>query len=286
MANKISIRFFEDTEVRAIWDDESTKWWFSAVDIVGVLSESSDTRNYWYVLKNRLKKSNSQDLTNCKGFKLVAPDGKRRMTDCFDYEGIIELAKNFPSNKANRFIEWFTYNDDSIDGKSKSKAYALFDSSLLDNIEVGTVKGLQQIHGYLFDGLPVSWNISTSPNAQLINTMLDYAVTTLKPNEHPILHSDCGGHYRWPSWIDRMGKAELIRSMSKKGCSPDNARCEGFFGTIKQEMFYSRNWAKVTVNQFINYLDQYLVWYSKDRIKCSLKGMSPINYRRSLGIQI
>lgn len=137
-----------------------------------------------------------------------------------------------------------------------------------------------------FDGLPVSWNISTSPNAQLTNTMLDYAVTTLKPNEHPILHSDCGGHYRWPSWIDRMGKAELIRSMSKKGCSPDNARCEGFFGTIKQEMFYSRNWAKVTVNQFINYLDQYLVWYSKDRIKCSLKGMSPINYRKSLGIQI
>ena len=58
----------------------------------------------------------------------------------FDYEGIIELAKNF-HNKANRFIEWFTYNDDSIDGKSKSKAYALFDSSLLDNIEVGTVKG-------------------------------------------------------------------------------------------------------------------------------------------------
>lgn len=153
MANKISIRFFEDTEVRAIWDDESTKWWFSAVDIVGVLSESSDTRNYWYVLKNRLKKSNSQVLTNCKGFKLVAPDGKRRMTDCFDYEGIIELAKNFPSNKANRFIEWFTYSDDSIDGKSKSKAYALFDSSLLDNIEVGTVKGLQQIHGYLFGGL-------------------------------------------------------------------------------------------------------------------------------------
>ena len=137
-----------------------------------------------------------------------------------------------------------------------------------------------------FDGLPVSWNISTSPNAQLTNTTLDCAVTTLKPDEHPIVHSDRGGHYRWPSWINRMEKAELIRSMSKKGCSPDNARCEGFFGTIKQEMFYSRNWTKITVNQFIDYLDQYLVWYSKDRIKCSLKGMSPINYRRSLGFQI
>ena len=88
--------------------------------------------------------------------------------------------------------------------------------------------------------------------------MLDYAIATLRLEEHPILHSDRGGHYRWPSWIDKMEKAQLIRSMSKKGCSPDNARCEGFFGTIKQEMFYSRNWTKVTVNQFIDYLDKYL----------------------------
>ena len=70
-----------------------------------------------------------------------------------DYDGIIELAKNFPSKQANRFIEWFTYSDETIDGKSKTKAYALFDSSLLCTIEVGTVKGLQQIHGYLFGGL-------------------------------------------------------------------------------------------------------------------------------------
>ena len=134
-----------------------------------------------------------------------------------------------------------------------------------------------------FDGLPVSWTISTTPNAELTNTMLDYAIATLRLEEHPILHSDRGGHYRWPSWIDKMEKAQLIRSMSKKGCSPDNARCEGFFGTIKQEMFYSRNWTKVTVNQFIDYLDEYLIWYSNERIKSSLKGMSPINYRKSLG---
>ena len=153
MADKISIRFFDDSEVRAVWDDENAKWWFSVVDVAAVLSQSKDARNYWHVLKNRLKKSNSEVLTNCKGFKLVAPDGKRRITDCFDNDGIIELAKNFPSNKANRFIEWFTYGDEPIDGKSKSKAYALFDSSLLDTIEVGTVKGLQQIHGYLFGGL-------------------------------------------------------------------------------------------------------------------------------------
>ena len=75
--SKISIRFFDDKEVRAIWDDEGSKWWFSVVDIVGVLSESADSRNYWYVLKNRLKKAESEVLTNCKGFKLMASDGKR-----------------------------------------------------------------------------------------------------------------------------------------------------------------------------------------------------------------
>ncbi|MCL1799039.1 MAG: Fic family protein [Eggerthellaceae bacterium] len=153
MTNKVSIRFFDDREVRAIWDDEGSQWWFSVIDIVGVLSQSTDSRNYWYVLKNRLKKAESEILTDCKGFKLVAPDGKHRTTDCLTNDGVIALAKEFPGKKANRFIEWFTYSDDTIDGKSKSKAYALFDSSLLDTIEVGTTKGLQQVHGYLFGGL-------------------------------------------------------------------------------------------------------------------------------------
>ena len=67
--SKISIRFFNDREVRSVWDEEHSKWFFSAVDIVAVLSESSDPRNYWYVLKNRLKKANNQPLTNCKGLK-------------------------------------------------------------------------------------------------------------------------------------------------------------------------------------------------------------------------
>ena len=151
--SKISIRFFNDKGVRAIWDDENSKWWFSVVDIVGALSQSTDPRNYWYVLKSRLKKTGSEVLTNCKGFRLMTPDGRQRLTDCLTSDGAIILAKEFPGKKANRFIEWFTYSDDTIDEKSKSKAYALFDSSLLDTIEVGTVKGLQQIHGYLFGGL-------------------------------------------------------------------------------------------------------------------------------------
>ena len=85
--------------------------------------------------------------------KLLAPDGKRRLNDVLDYDGVLLLAKSFPNARAMRFVEWFTNSDETIDGKSKSKAYALFESSLIDNIEVGTVKGLQQIHAYLFGGL-------------------------------------------------------------------------------------------------------------------------------------
>lgn len=85
--------------------------------------------------------------------KLTAADGKKYKSDMLDYNGIVALGKTFPGTKANRFIDWFTYSDESIDGKSKTKAYALFESSFIQNIEVGTTKGLQQIHGYLFGGL-------------------------------------------------------------------------------------------------------------------------------------
>jgi len=153
---KISIRFFDDREVRALWDELLAKWWFSVLDIIAVLTDQDDyskTRNYWKYLKSKLKKERSQVVSATTQFKLLAPDGKRRLTDMLDYNGIIALGKTFPGAKANRFIEWFTYSDETIDAKSKTKAYALFDSSLLDNIEVGNTKGLQQIHAYLFGGL-------------------------------------------------------------------------------------------------------------------------------------
>jgi cell filamentation protein len=153
MATKTSIRFFNDKEVRAVWDDENSKWWFSIVDVVAVLSESEDPRNYWYVLKNRLKKNNNELLTDCKGLKMTAPDGKSRVTDCMDDKGIMELAKNFPGNRAMAFLDWFLYSDNSIDGQSKKKAYALYESGLLRHMKAGTVKCLQQIHAYIFGGL-------------------------------------------------------------------------------------------------------------------------------------
>lgn len=154
--NKISIRFFDDREVRAIWDEENSKWWYSVLDIVGVLNAQDDytkNRNYWKYLKSKLKKSGSQLVSVTNQLKLKAADGKSYNTDVLDASGVVELAKNLPNNKATRFIEWFIYGEDTIDGKSKVKAYTLFESSLLDSIEVGTVKGLQQIHAYLFGGL-------------------------------------------------------------------------------------------------------------------------------------
>ena len=87
-----------------------------------------------------------------------------------------------------------------------------------------------------FDGMLPAWTVGTSPDSMLVNEMLDKAVSTLEENEHPLVHSDRGCHYRWPGWIERMEKAGLTRSMSKKGCSPDNSACECLFGRIKNEM--------------------------------------------------
>jgi cell filamentation protein len=154
--SKISIRFFDDREVRAVWDNELAKWWFSVLDIVAVLRNQDDyakNRNYWKYLKAKLKKENSELVSTTTQLKLMANDGKRYLTDMLDYNGIIALGKTFPSKNANRFIEWFTYSPESIDGKSKTKAYALFETSFIDNIEVGTANGLQQIHAYIFGGL-------------------------------------------------------------------------------------------------------------------------------------
>lgn len=156
MKEKISIRFFNDREVRAVWNDADSHWWFSVLDIVGVLNGQDNyekNRNYWKYLKAKLKGKNIQLGSGTNQLKLTAPDGKKRLSDVIDSDGVIALAKNFPNTKANRFIEWFLYSEETIDGKSKTKAYALFDSSFINSIEVGTVKGLQQIHSYLFGGL-------------------------------------------------------------------------------------------------------------------------------------
>ena len=156
MQAKISIRFFNDRKVRAVWDDEHSKWWFSVLDIIGALNAQSDytkTRNYWKYLKGKLKKDNPELVSAANQLKLTAPDGKKRATDCLDSDGIVELAKNFPNRNAAKFLDWFLYSENTIDGQSRKKAYALFESGLLASLEPGSVKCLQQIHAYLFGGL-------------------------------------------------------------------------------------------------------------------------------------
>lgn len=152
------------------------------------------------------------------------------------------------------------------------------------SIKAGKVY-LSPIIDYL-NGMPVSWTIGTSSNAELANTILKSAITTLKPNEKSIVHSDSGCHYRWFEWIQIMKEANLTRSMSKKGCSPDNSACEGFLGHLKTEMFYGHNWVQYSIEAYIQEIDSYMCWYCKDRIKSTLEGLSPLDYRRSIGIVV
>jgi putative transposase len=138
-----------------------------------------------------------------------------------------------------------------------------------------------------FDGLVVSWTLGTRPDSHLVNTMLDTAIDAVATSEsRPVIHSDRGAHYRWPGWLTRVDNAKLIRSMSRKGCSPDNAACEGFFGRLKTELFYTRNWQDITIDQFIKIVDSYIHWYNEKRIKISLGSLSPVEYRASLGITV
>ncbi len=150
MDRKISIRFYKDYEVRAIWDEEGSKWWFSVVDIVGAITKSTNPNNYWKVFKSRLKKSAPELVTKCNQLKLISSDGKRYSTDTLDYEGIQELTIKM---KATDFLDWFTYSDNTIDGQSKKKAYTFWESNLIGEKEIGTIKALQKIHGYIFGGL-------------------------------------------------------------------------------------------------------------------------------------
>ena len=154
--SKISIRFYNDREVRAIWDEEKSKWWFSAIDVIRAINDEADyvkAGNYWRWLKKKFTTNGIQLVSVTHEFKFEAPDGKRRAADALDNECVQILAKHYPNNKALAFLDWFTYSDNTIDGQSKKKAYQLFESGILKSLEPGSIKCLQQIHAYLFGGL-------------------------------------------------------------------------------------------------------------------------------------
>lgn len=125
--------------------------------------------------------------------------------------------------------------------------------------------------------VPLAWAIGPRPDAELVNQSLDELGVRLK-GALPILHSDRGCHYRWPGWIERTERYGITRSMSRKGCSGDNAACEGFFGILKTECFYGREFRDFSLQEFIRYIDDYIHWYLHDRIKLSLDAMSPVEY--------
>ena len=154
--NKKSIRFYNDHEVRAVWDEEHSKWWFSATDIIRAINDEEDyikAGNYWRWLKKKLNQDGIQLVSVTHEFKFQAPDGKQRTADALDADCIQTLAQHYPNNRAHAFLNWFVYSDNSIDGQSRKKAYSLFESGILDSMKPGTVECLQQIHAFLFGGL-------------------------------------------------------------------------------------------------------------------------------------
>jgi len=156
MADKKSIRFFNDREVRAVWDDEHSKWYFSATDIVRAINNEDDytkAGNYWRWLKKKLKTQGVQFVSAAHKLKITADDGKKYSTDVLDAEEVNIVATNIPNNKATAFLNWFTYSDNSIDGQSRKKAYAFWESNIISDAEVGTIAALQKIHAFLFGGL-------------------------------------------------------------------------------------------------------------------------------------
>lgn len=134
------------------------------------------------------------------------------------------------------------------------------------------------------DGKIVAYTAGFHPNAELANRMLAEAAETLPDNARPVVHSDRGCHYRWPGWLELMERYGLTRSMSAKGCSPDNAAAEGFFGRMKTESVYPEHWEKRTRDEVLVLIDEYIHWYNHERIKQSLGWMSPVQYRQSQGM--
>ena len=154
--SKISIRFYKDRKVRAVWDEDHNQWWFSILDIVGAVNEQDDhekNRNYWKYLKAKLRKEQNEVVSDTTQLKLTASDGKKYKTDVISQAGVEQLVKAIPNSQAMTFLDWFKYSENTIDGQSRKKAYTLWESNLVADKDVGKVKSLQQIHAYLFGGL-------------------------------------------------------------------------------------------------------------------------------------
>ena len=149
MSEKTSIRFFNNKPVRSRYDVETSSWLMNAVDLIDAIVETNNARIYWYTIKRR----RPELVAFCKQLKMRAADSKIYNTDCLTEEGIDLLLLLLPIKNKLAIQELIKGKSNPLDEQSKHRAYELFDSDIINNIEVGTTNGLQQIHSFLFGGL-------------------------------------------------------------------------------------------------------------------------------------
>jgi transposase InsO family protein/transposase-like protein len=240
--------------------------------VVGIFEDSNRTRGYRYVTHELRELDDPVVVSEKVVRRIMAEEGCR----------VIYL------KKAKRYSSYKGEISDAPENLVKRNFHADAPDELWlsDITEFGIPAGKCYLSPVLdcFDGKLVSWAVSTSPNAELANRSLKEACSKLRAGKHPVIHTDRGCHYRWPGWIAICDENELVRSMSRKACSPDNSAMEGFFGRMKNEFFFHRDWEGVTMEEFVSMLNAYLVFYNKERPKESLGWMSPNDFRRSLGL--
>lgn len=155
---KHSMRYFLNNKVRAVWDNDKSQWWYSAVDVIFIITDSSNPRIYW----NALKRRHSELNTFCRQLKLYADDGKHYLSDVITENGINKLRFIIHSSKNPEFDKWINGSFDPIDEQSKRKAYQFYQTRLILDDEIGKTISLQKIHGFLFEGLyPFAGQIRT-----------------------------------------------------------------------------------------------------------------------------
>lgn len=155
---KHSIRYFNNKPVRAVWDNENSMWWYSAVDFIAILVEPNSPRRYW----NNVKVRNPELSPFCGQLRLYADDGKKYLSDVINEEGVRLVLTIIPSKYKKTIQDWIKGLLDPIDEQSKKKAYGFYKTELLEEDEIGKTVALQKIHAYLFEGLyPFAGKIRT-----------------------------------------------------------------------------------------------------------------------------
>lgn len=155
---KHSIRYFNNKPVRAVWDNDNSLWWYSAVDFISILVDPNSPRRYW----NNIKVRNPELSPFCGQLKLYADDGKKYLSDVINEEGVRLLVTIIPSKYKKAILDWIKGLLDPIDEQSKKKAYDFYKTELIEDDEIGKTIALQKIHAYLFEGLyPFAGKIRT-----------------------------------------------------------------------------------------------------------------------------